>query len=216
MKSPFFNLSKVQIDKLYNLLGVHIYTFHKGEEILPTIKNENIYAIILEGSAQIINSDYNGNEILMENLSKDSIFGSNISATNSENYHIFAKEPTKILVIDYKELMNPENLKYKYFNVFFSNLFDIINSKYKETNERIKILEKKQIRDKLLEYFDIEYRKSRLNYFYLPFYFKDLADYLAVNRSAMFRELKSLKDEHFIEINGRKITLLNAKSINLI
>lgn len=193
MKSPFANLSKVQIDKLYNLLGVHIYTFRKGEEVLPTIKNENIYAIILEGSAQIINSDYNGNEILMENLSKDSIFGSNISATNNDNVHIFAKEYTKVLVIDYKELMNPENLKYKYFNEFFSNMFDIINSMYKETNERVKILEKKQIRDKLLEYFDIEYRKSRLNYFYLSFSFKELADYLAVNRSAMFRELKSLK-----------------------
>lgn len=214
MKSPFANLSKVQIDKLYNLLGVHIYTFRKGEEVLPTIKNENIYAIILEGSAQIINSDYNGNEILMENLSKDSIFGSNISATNNDNVHIFAKEYTKVLVIDYKELMNPENLKYKYFNEFFSNMFDIINSMYKETNERVKILEKKQIRDKLLEYFDIEYRKSRLNYFYLSFSFKELADYLAVNRSAMFRELKSLKDEHFIDVDGRRITLLNVKSMS--
>lgn len=214
MKSPFANLSKVQINKLYELLGVHIYTFHKGEEVLPTIKNENIYAIILEGSAQIINSDYNGNEILMENLSKDSIFGSNISATNNDNVHIFAKEYTKVLVIDYKELMNPENLKYKYFNEFFSNMFDIINSMYKETNERVKILEKKQIRDKLLEYFDIEYRKSRLNYFYLSFSFKELADYLAVNRSAMFRELKSLKDEHFIDVDGRRITLLNVKSMS--
>lgn len=214
MKSPFANLSKVQIDKLYNLLGVHIYTFRKGEEVLPTIKNENIYAIILEGSAQIINSDYNGNEILMENLSKDSIFGSNISATNNDNVHIFAKEYTKVLVIDYKELMNPENLKYKYFNEFFNNMFDIINSMYKETNERVKILEKKQIRDKLLEYFDIEYRKSRLNYFYLSFSFKELADYLAVNRSAMFRELKSLKDEHFIDVDGRRITLLNVKSMS--
>ena len=216
MKSPFANLSKVQINKLYELLGVHIYTFHKGDEVLPTIKNENIYAIILEGSAQIINSDYNGNEILMENLTENSIFGSNISATNNDNVHIFAKEYTKVLVIDYKELMNPENLKYKYFNEFFSNMFDIINSMYKETNERVKILEKKQIRDKLLEYFDIEYRKSRLNYFYLSFSFKELADYLAVNRSAMFRELKSLKDEHFIDVDGRRITLLNVKSINLI
>ena len=216
MKSPFANLSKVQIDKLYNLLGVHIYTFRKGEEILPTIKGGNILAIILEGSGQIVNSDYNGNEIFMENLNKDSVFGTNISLTNSDDCNVISKENTKILVIDYNKLMNPENLKYKYFNVFFNNLFDIINSKYKETNERVKILEKKQIRDKLLEYFDIEYRKSRLNYFFLPFSFKELADYLAVNRSAMFRELKSLKDEHFIEINGRKITLLNAKSINLI
>lgn len=216
MKSPFESLSKVQIEKLYSLLGVHIYTFLKNEEILPTIKSENIFAIILEGSAQIVNNDYNGNEILMENLTKNSVFGTNISATNNEDCNIIAKENSKVLVIDYNKLMNPENLKYKYFNIFFSNLFDIINSKYKETNERVKILEKKQIRDKLLQYFDIEYSKSRLNYFYLPFSFKELADYIAVNRSAMFRELKSLKDEHFIEIHGRKIILLQAKSINLI
>ena len=67
-----------------------------------------------------------------------------------------------------------------------------------------------------MEYFDIEYSKSRLNYFYLSFSFKELADYLAINRSAMFRELKSLKEEHFIDVNGRTITLLNAKSINIV
>ena len=88
------------------------------------------------------------------------------------------------------------------------NLFDIINTKFKEKNERVKILEKKQIREKLLEYFEIENKKTRLNFFYLPFTFRDLADYLAINRSAMFRELKHLKDEKFIEINDRKITLL--------
>ena len=37
---------------------------------------------------------------------------------------------------------------------------------------------------------------------------KDLADYFAVNRSAMFRELKNLKEEKFIKIDGKKITLL--------
>ena len=42
MSSPFDNLSKSQITKLYDLLGVHIYKFNKNQEILPTIKNENI------------------------------------------------------------------------------------------------------------------------------------------------------------------------------
>jgi CRP-like cAMP-binding protein len=42
----------------------------------------------------------------------------------------------------------------------------------------------------------------------LPFNLKDLADYLAINRSAMFRELRNLKDERIISVNGRRITLL--------
>lgn len=208
MNGPFTDLSRVQINKLYDLLGVHIYNFNKNQEILPTIKSENIIGIILEGYAQIINIEYNGNEIIIDNLFKDSVFGSNISLTNNENYQIISKDATQVLVIDYDKLLNPVNLKYPYFNTFFKNLFDIINTKFKERNERIRILEKKQIRDKLLEYFDIQYKKSRLNNIYLPFTFKDLADYIAVNRSAMFRELKHLKDERLININDRKITLL--------
>ena len=37
---------------------------------------------------------------------------------------------------------------------------------------------------------------------------QSVADYISVNRSAMFRELKNLKEEGFIEVNGKRITLL--------
>lgn len=208
MNGPFTDLSRVEINKLYNLLGVHIYNFNKNQEILPTIKSENIIGIILDGHAQIINIEYNGNEIIIDNLLKDNVFGTNISLTNNENYQIISKTDTQVLVIDYDKLLNPINLKYSYFNTFFKNLFDIVNTKFKEKNERIRILEKKQIRDKLLEYFEMQHKKSRQRNIYLPFSFKDLADYIAVNRSAMFRELKHLKDENLININNRKITLL--------
>lgn len=208
MNSPFADLSKAQVNNLYNLLGVHIYNFNKNQEILPTIKNENIIGIILEGHAQIINIEHNGNEIIIEDLFDDGIFGSNISSTNNENYQIISKKNTQVLVIDYDKLLNPTNLKYTYFNIFIRNLFDIINTKFKERNERVRILEKKQIREKLLEFFEIQHKKSRLRDIYLPFAFKDLADYIAVNRSAMFRELRHLKDERLIRINDRKITLL--------
>lgn len=208
MNSPFEELSKLQINKLFDLLGAHFYTFNKNQEILPTIKNNNIIGIIMDGSAEIINIEYNGNAILIEELAKDSIFGTNISGTNNENYQIIAKQDTLVAIIDYDKLINPNNLKHNFFNIFFRNLFEIINTKSKEKNERIRVLEKKQIREKLLEYFNIKHKKSFSNYFYLPFSFKDLADYLAVNRSAMFRELKHLKEEGFIEIHNRKITLL--------
>ena len=208
MKAPFADLSRLQVNKLFELLEVHTYKFRKNEEILPTIKTENIIGIILEGSAQIIYIEYNGNEIIMERLYKDSVFGTNISLTNSESAQIIAKEDTEVLVIDYNKLINPKNTVHNYYNIFLTNLFDIINVKFKERNERMKILEKKQIREKLLEFFEIEYRKTRLRKIKLQFTLKDLADYIGANRSAMFRELKNLKEEKFIEIKGKNITLL--------
>jgi CRP-like cAMP-binding protein len=208
MNSPFEDLTKSQINKLYDLLGVHIYNFNKNQEVLPTIKNGNIVGIIVKGSAQIKNIEYNGNEIIIENLETDSVFGTNISLTNNENYEIIAKEDSQVVVIDYDKLINPNNLNHNYFNIFLMNLFNIINEKLKEKNERIRVLEKKQIRDKLLEYFEIEYKKSYMRRIYLPFSLKDLADYMGVNRSAMFRELKHLKEDNLIEVKKNRITLL--------
>lgn len=208
MKLPFEGLTKLQIGKLLVLLGVHRYKYTKGEEILPTIKNDNIIGIVLSGSAQIMNIEYNGNEMVQENLGKDSVFGTTISATNSESCQIIAKEDTEVLIIDYSRLMRPENLTHNYFNIFLSNLYDIMSNKFRETNERVKVLEKKQIREKLLKFFEIEHKKNHSKNIYLNFALKDLADYLAVDRSAMFRELKHLKDDKLIEVDGRKIKIL--------
>ena len=83
-----------------------------------------------------------------------------------------------------------------------------MSNKFRETNERVKVLEKKQIREKLLKFFEIEHKKSHSKNIYLNFALKDLADYLAVDRSAMFRELKHLKDDKLIEVDGRKIKIL--------
>lgn len=208
MISPFDGLNKLQINKLFDLLSVHQYRYHENEEILPTIKNENIICIILQGYAQIIYMEYNGDEILMENLYKNDVFGTNISGTNNDNCEIIARDNTEVVVIDYENLINPKNLNHNYFNTFLKNLFDITNIKFKEKNKRMRILEKKQIRDRLLEFFEIEYVGNPTKSFMLPFSLKELADYIAVNRSAMFRELRHLKDDKLIEINGRKVKLL--------
>lgn len=65
-----------------------------------------------------MNIEYNGNEMVQENLGKDSVFGTTISATNSEDCQIIAKEDTEVLIIDYVKLMRPENTNHNYFNIF--------------------------------------------------------------------------------------------------
>ena len=102
------------------------------------------------------------------------------------------------------------NFYNKYFSVYSlkENIFDNADAFWQNSEERIEILTKKTIRDKLLEYFNIYRKKHASKIIYLPFSFTDLADFLAVDRSAMTRELKNLKEEGFIETKGRRITLL--------
>ncbi len=207
MHKLFNKISVKQQVKLLKLLETSTLSFKKGTVMLSTIK-ENIIGVILEGYAQIVRTDYNGNRTIIEELEEEMIFGSTISSLSSDECELIAKEDTKVLIIDYDLIIESENNTYSYYNQFVKNLLQITTDIIDEKNERIEILTKKTIRDKLLEYFNIYRKKHGSNNIYLPFSLTDLSDYLAVDRSAMSRELRYLKEEGFIETKGRKITLL--------
>ena len=208
MISPFEGISSLQKARLIEKLESHIYNFNKNEEILPKLKNTNILCILIEGHAKIVNINYLGEENLLEELLENDVFGTNISSIDNADYQIIALEDCKVLLIDYNKLIDIKNINCSYYNLFILNLFQILNAKFKENNNRIQILTKKNIRDKLLAFFENEYRRTRSQTIYLSSNFKNLADYLSINRSAMFRELKALKDENFIKVKGKRITLL--------
>ena len=121
---------------------------------------------------------------------------------------MITKEKTTVIIIDYDKLIDNKNISYDYYNLFIQNMFSIVNESIKNKNERIRVLTKRTIRNKLLEYFKVCQKNNHSKYIYLPFNFTELADYLAIDRSAMTRELKYMKEEGFIEIKGKRITIL--------
>ena len=80
--------------------------------------------------------------------------------------------------------------------------------KVTDLNMRIELLTKRSTRDKLLSYFSLISTRKLSKSFVLPFTLTDLADYLSVDRSAMMREIKLLKEDGLIQKNGNTITLL--------
>ena len=96
----------------------------------------------------------------------------------------------------------------RFHDKFLVNLPELFLNEIIDLNMRIELLSKRSIREKLLGYFTIISTKNMSKSFRIPFSLTDLADYLSVDRSAMMRELKILKDEGFIEKSGNKIKLL--------
>ena len=206
MINLFENINDKDKKKLESNLESITYSFHKNESITKYLKG-HIIGVILHGYAKIIHTDYNGNSIVIDELYENSIFGSNISFLYNNEYEIITYEETKVLIFDYDLILNYNSSSY-YFNQFLKNLIIIINNTIEEKNNRLQIISKKTIRDKLLEYFKIESKKHGSSTIYLPFTYSELADFLAIDRSAMHRELKNLKEENIIDIKGKKIILL--------
>ncbi len=208
MEDLFSNISLRNKEKLLKCLKAHSVVYSKGVNILSNIQREDFIGIIDYGSLQLIFNDYNGNHIILDDLEKNDIFGNLISSINSEAAECVTKENTQITYIDYNNITSEEIIKNDYYIIFVKNLLKILAETMNLKNERIEILTKRTIRDKLLEYFRILSIKKGSKIFTIPRTYIDLANYLCVDRSAMTRELKYLKTEGFIKVNGKRVQLL--------
>lgn len=206
MKELFYNITESEKEKILNFLEANTLKYKKNTTILSNQKNDNIIGIILEGYIQIVKTDYNGNNNIIEDLQDGAIFGTTMSSIKNTEYSLITKEDTRLVIIYFDAIVN-NSLNYKYFNQFLKNLLCILLNKISINNNRIEILTNKTIRNKLLVYFKQISKKNKSKIIYLPYNYTDLADYLAIDRSAMYRELKNLKEEGLIEIKDKRITL---------
>ncbi len=183
--------------------------FKKNETITTYIAKRNQVCILVSGEADLIRYDYNGNKTIVEHFNKYDIFGEvfYIITTNNELF-VRAKQDCDVIFLVYDSLKHKCKSNCKFHQSLNENLSELILQKVTTLNSRIELLTKHSTRDKLIGYFSILSTRNLSKSFKLPFSLTDLADYLSVDRSAMMRELKSLRDEGFIEKNGNVVTLL--------
>ncbi len=207
MTKLFENISEKNILKLKKILKSSTLFYRKGVNVLSNVNLQDFIAIIDTGSVQLIYNDYNGNSAVLEELGEGEFFGSLTLNINSDDITCITKEETKITFIEYNEITNDEIIRTDFYIIFIKNLIKILNEQLHNKNNRIELLTKRSIRDKLIEYFTQEAQKTGRNKFKLAMTYTDLANYLSVDRSAMTRELKALKNEGFIETNNRMIKI---------
>lgn len=204
----FKDISSSNKRKILKMLEANTLTFNPNCRVLSSVKWEGMIGYVVKGYLQIIRIDYNGNRTIIEELEENSVFGSNLSSLKNNEFEIITKEESQIIIIDYQNIISSSNSIYPYYCQFIMNLLEITVDKIGEKNNRIEILTKKSIRDKLLEYFKIISMNNHSKIIYLTLNYSELADYLAVDRCALSRELKNLKDDGLIKKEGRKIVLL--------
>lgn len=207
MTNLFKNISEKHIDKLLHVLRANTITYRKNVDILSNNNMDDFFAIIEEGSIQLIYNDYDGNKTIIEEFHEGEIFSSLISQINSEEITCITKDKTKITYIEFDQITNNEIIKTDSYIIFIKNLIKILSEQVTSKNNRIELLTKRTTRDKILEYFKMQSSEKGNKTFTLPITYTELANYLSVDRSAMTREIKYLKTEGFIETNGRRITL---------
>ena len=184
-------------------------SFKKNQTITTYIQKRNQICILLSGEADLVRYDLNGDKSIIEYFTKNDIFGEAfyIVTTNNE-LSVEAKKNCEVLFFNYDNIYQKCKNNCKFHQTLSENFSNLILNKIMNLNTRVEILTKRSTREKLRGYFNLLSTRNLSKTFSIPFSLTDLADYLSVDRSAMMRELKTLKDEGFIKKNGNKITLL--------
>ncbi len=200
LKNKIFELEKM-LDKSN---FVQKRETRRGEILITFLEKRNTIIILIEGSADLIRYDRNGEKTIIEHYSNHDLFSEMFYDIRSNNdLFVETKTDCKYLAFHFEDAFSRNS------HLIRDSLLFIFNQKLLIMNNRIEVLTKRSIREKLLAYFDMmTYRKLRKS-FHLPFSYSDLADYLSIDRSAMMREIKSLVDDKIITREGRKITKLN-------
>ncbi len=207
-KSRFYkNTDEKKLKKLLISLQSNTLFYKSNQTIAYSIGNRKIIGIIEEGSANLIRYDYDGKRDIIEEMNEGDIFSDLFLSTSNVELSVISTTDCKVTFIEYDDLIE-EAKKSDTALVLVDNLIRLMANKLVKRNERIELLTTRSIRNKLLNYFELQAKKNNSKSFNLMYSYTDLADYLSVDRSAMMRELKNLKEDKLITDTNKKITIL--------
>lgn len=170
----------------------------------------NSVGILERGEAAVIRIDEEGVSTVLEELTAGGVFGKSLAfaGTGGDSLEVVCRTSCDVLFIDYPHILKRCERACTHHSLLVQNMLRLISDKAQSLSERVDVLSRRSIREKLLCYFHQLSEKAGGDTFMLPFSLSTLADYIATDRSAMMRELKRLREEGAVRSEGRKFTLL--------
>lgn len=193
-----FEMEQFIKDFSVNCSKVQVKEFSKGETVTTYIEKRNQFCILIDGEAELVRYDFYGHKTIIGHFNNYDTFGEVFYPANTNNeLFVVAKKKCKVLFYIY------DNLDYKcrkncsFHNILINHLSTLLLDKIINLNMRVELLSKRNIRDKLISYFNLLSSKTLSKTITLPFSYTDLADYLSIDRSAMMRDIKALVDQRY-------------------
>lgn len=151
------------------------------------------YALSQRGSESIL-FEFKEGEVIGAGLlyGKENRYPMNIYCTESCRLLHIAKEGVTLLLKD---------------SHFVMTFVELLSFNSQGMNQKIAMHAQRTLRDNLTDYLLTLAAKSKCDQVSLPVSKKQLADILGVQRPSLFRELKKMREEGLIQIQGRTIHL---------
>lgn len=201
----FKNFSIDEIIEIFSVISFYEKDYKKNDIILAENTKVEYFGIITNGKIALSNFDYFGNRNILNVFEKGDSFAEALVSLEIQIPHeVISLTDSSIVWIEYKSLS-----KSLYYQKILNNILNIISTKNLILNKKLQILSKRTTREKILEYLSNQKKALSLDSnFEINLNRNEMADYLALDRSNLSRELGKLKKEGIIDFKKNKFKLL--------
>lgn len=201
----FKDFSIDEIIEIFSVVSFYEKNYKKNDIILAENTKVKYFGIITNGRIAVSNFDYFGNRNILNVFEKGDSFGEALVSLEMKIPHeIISLTSSSVIWIEYSSLSNSQ-----YYQKILNNFLTIISMKNLILNKKLQILSKRTTREKILEYLSNQKKQLSLDSnFEINLNRNEMADYLALDRSNLSRELGKLKKEGIIDFEKNKFKLL--------
>lgn len=207
--SLFQGIEEAGIEDILGCLGSNLKSYKKNQAIILTGSEISSLGIVLNGSVQVVREDILGNRMLVASLGRGEIFGETFACagTRESPVSVIAIEPSRVLMLPIKRIVTPCSKACSFHSSLLTNLLQLLARKNLYLNNKMELLSKRTIRDKIMFFLAAEAEKNHTNSFEITLNRNEMADYLCIDRSAMSREISRMQDDNLIKYHKNHFTI---------
>ena len=204
----FAGISEEGVDQVLACLSARPRHFDK-QAMLLRAGDAPVMGVVLAGSVHILQEDFWGNRSLLGRAGPGDLFAEAFACAGVLRLPVSVEacEPTDVLLLDAGRLSAVCPAACPHHVQLIRNLLRLMAEKNVGLARKVEHMARRTTRDKLLSYLSAEARRSGGSAFSIPFNRQQLADYLAVDRSAMCSELSRLRDEGLLDFHRSAFVL---------
>ena len=206
----FHDIKKEDLKIMFSCLGAYTKTYKKNEIIYLENHDIRFIGIILSGRVNMTKEDSNGNNSILAYLKIGDLFGETFACSNLtiSKVSFVSANKCKILFIPFHKVLYTCKMTCTFHHRLIENMIEYISTKNVMLMNKIEIISKKTIREKIIAYLQLQRENFGCYDFEIELGRVELAEYLCTDRSALTRELNKMKDERIIEFEKNRFKLL--------
>ncbi|MCH5164053.1 MAG: Crp/Fnr family transcriptional regulator [Clostridiales bacterium] len=205
----FAGLDGDDIKEMLHCLQARLVAFKKGEYVYRQGEHVDTISLLVSGSLHIQKEDYWGNLSIVNRVGIGEMFGeAYVGYGGGLLNDVVAIEDSVVLLFDVKKIFSACVSACKYHLIVVQNMFFAIAEKNRRLVQKLGHMSNRTTRQKLMSYLSEQAAQHHSDSFTIPFNRQQLADFLAVDRSAMSSELCKMRNDGLIQFNKNSFTLL--------